>query len=361
LDSSQNGKGEVVGLSNRQVAKVMEESAGKGALPMLFALLMGLPVMLKNQVVFQFLVTVLWYAYLTSSWNLVGGYAGVLPLGHAVFAGIGAYTSTVLFIHYGITPWLGMLVGALLAAVVGVVIGMPTFKLRGAYFALATIAICEGLRVILENTQGLLGLEINGAQGILLPLKGHSPLNYQFVDKRYYYTIILVMLALIVYITDRIARARLGYYLEAGGEDREAAEAIGINVARCKLTAMAISSFFTALGGTFYMQFVHYIHPRGIVSLDLSFEIAFIAIIGGRGTVLGPVLGSALLVPAAELTRTYLGGSYEGIHLMLYGVILMAVMLFKPRGLMEAIEALYRWTRTKFPHWPLRKNLEGRG
>jgi len=305
--------------------------------------LLALPLFIRSVTFFQFMILILWYAYLTTSWNLVGGFAGVLPLGHAAFAGIGAYTSSVLFIHYGLTPWAGMVVGGLLAAIVGVIIGAPTFKLRGAYFALATIAISEGLRVILENIQKIGGFEINGARGILLPLKGHSPIDFQFLDKRYYYYIILAMLAVIFIITYRIARSKLGYYLTAGGEEKEGAEALGVNVAKCKLIAMAISTFFTAMGGTFYMQLVHYIYPRGILSLDLSFEIAFIAIIGGRGTLIGPIIGAVLLVPAAELTRTYLGGSYEGVHLMLYGAVLMAVMLFRPRGLMEPLEAFYRW------------------
>jgi branched-chain amino acid transport system permease protein len=306
-------------------------------------ILLSFPLFIRSTTFFQFMILILWYAYLTTSWNLVGGFAGVLPLGHSAFAGIGAYVSSVLFVHYGLTPWVGMFAGAILAAIVGVIIGAPTFKLRGAYFALATIAICEGLRVILENMQKFLGFDINGARGILLPLKGHSPINYQFLDKRYYYYVILVMLAIIFYITYRIARSKLGYYLMAGGEEKEGAEALGVNVAKCKLMAMAISTFFTALGGTFYMQLVHYIYPRGIVSLDLSFEIAFIAIIGGRGTLLGPIVGAVLLVPAAELTRTYLGGSYEGVHLMLYGAVLVAVMLFKPRGIVEPLEAFYRW------------------
>ena len=322
-------------------------------------ILLVAPFFIQSPAFFQFMILILWYAYLTTSWNLVGGFAGVLPLGHATFAGIGAYTSSVLFIHYGLTPWVGMFAGALLAAIVGVIIGAPTFRLRGAYFALATIAICESLRVVLENMQKFLGFDINGARGILLPLKGHSPINYQFLDKRYFYYVILVMLAIIFYITYRIARSKLGYYLVAGGEEKEAAEALGINVAKCKLIAMAISTFFTALGGTFYMQLVHYIYPRGIVSLDLSFEIAFIAIIGGRGTLLGPIVGAVLLVPAAELTRTYLGGSYEGVHLMLYGAVLMAVMLFKPRGIVEPLETFYRWALRKFSLQPVMQTDRG--
>ena len=311
-------------------------------------ILFALPLFIQSQVFFQFIILILWYAYLTTSWNIVGGFAGVLPVGHAMFAGIGAYTSSVLFIHYGLTPWIGMFVGAILASVIGVIIGAPTFKLRGAYFALATIAICEGFRVLLENIQTFLVFDINGTRGILLPLKGHSPIHYQFLDKRYFYYIILVMLVIILYITYRIAQSKLGYYLMAGGEEKEAAEVLGINVSKCKLIALAISTFFTALGGTFYMQLVHYIYPRGIVSLDLSLEIAFIAIIGGRGRVLGPILGAILLVPAAELTRSYFGGGYAGVHLVLYGAVLMLVMLFNPRGIMEPLEALSQKIALKF-------------
>ena len=335
---------------SQAVLSASGKKASVGSLIVLMAILAVLPAVVANQNMYQFLILIMWYAFLTTSWNLVGGFAGVLPLGHMAFAGVGAYTSSLLFIHFGLTPWIGMFVGAIFASILGIFIGLPTFKLRGAYFALSSIAICEGLRVILENTDKLGSLEINGAKGILLPLKGHTPALYQFEDKRYYYYVILVMLAVIFYITYRIARGKLGYYLMAGGEDKEAAEALGVNVAKAKLTAMAISTFFTALGGTFYMQLIHYIHPRGIVSLDTSFEIAFISIIGGRGTLLGPIFGAVLLVPTAELTRTYLGGSYEGIHLMLYGLILMAVMLFKPRGIMEPIEQFYNWImRTVFP------------
>jgi branched-chain amino acid transport system permease protein len=127
----------------------------------------------------------------------------------------------------------------------------------------------------------------------------------------------------------------------AGGEDKEAAEALGVNVFRCKIYAMMMSTFLTALGGTFYAQLVRYIYPKGIMNLEFAFEIAFIAIVGGRGTLAGPILGSFLLVPLAELTRLYLGGSYLGIHLVVYGIVLMIVMLFQPRGITAPLARAY--------------------
>ena len=296
-------------------------------------ILLVVPLIFGNPAFLQLMVLVLLYAYLTTSWNLVGGFAGVLPLGHTLFIGIGAYTSTLLFIELGLTPWIGMFVGAFMAMIAGLLIGLPTLKLRGAYFALASIAFLEGFRVVTENTKEVFGVKINGPQGLLLPLKGNSLYYYQFDNKIWYYYLILIMTAIVLYITWKVSVSRLGYYLMAGGEDKEAAEALGVNVFRCKIYAMMMSTFLTALGGTFYAQLVRYIYPKGIMNLEFAFEIAFIAIVGGRGTLAGPILGSFLLVPLAELTRLYLGGSYLGIHLVVYGIVLMIVMLFQPRGI----------------------------
>lgn len=311
-------------------------------LPVLCILVfIGVPVIFRNPAFLQLMVLVLLYAYLTTSWNLVGGFAGVLPLGHTLFAGIGAYTSTLLFIELGLTPWIGMFVGAFLAMIAGFLIGLPTLKLRGAYFALSSIAFLEGLRVVTENTKVLFGVKINGPQGLLLPLKGNSLYYFQFDNKIWYYYVILIMTAIVLYITYKVSVSRLGYYLMAGGEDKEAAEALGVNVFRCKMIAMMMSTFLTALGGTFYAQLVRYIYPRGVMNLEFAFEIAFIAIVGGRGTIAGPILGSFLLVPVAELTRIYLGGSYLGIHLVVYGIVLMLVMIFEPRGITEPLTKVY--------------------
>jgi branched-chain amino acid transport system permease protein len=311
------------------------------ALAGVILLVLLLPLAVSSATYLHILILLFFYAYLTTSWNLVGGFAGVLPLGHAAFVGIGAYTSTILFLQYGISPWLGMLVGGLLATAAGVLIGLPTFKMRGAYFALATIAFAEGLRVIVENVDNLGPLSINGPRGLQIPPLNFGLGNLLFASKEPYYYIILLMLAGVLLLTWSISRSKLGYYLNAGGEEPEAAMALGVNVARAKLIAMALSSFLTALAGTFYAQFTLYIHPKSVISLDLSFEMAFIALIGGRGSIVGPVLGAMLLRPVSDFSRIYFGHTLPGLHLVIFGVVLILVMIFQPRGLQEPLTRLY--------------------
>jgi len=305
-------------------------------------ILFCIPLVIKSASWMQLMILILWYACLTLSWNFVGGFAGVLPLGHAAYAGIGAYVSTLLFINYGLTPWVGMLIGGVTSLLVALLIGIPTFKLHGAYYALASIAFAEFLRMLTENTKSIFGIKINGARGLLVPLKGHSPFLFQFGEKIYYYYTILIMMLIIFFISYRIQKSKLGYYLVAGGEEQEAAESLGVNVTKYKLIALSISTFFMAILGTFYAQLILFIFPQGIMSLNLSFEIAFIAIIGGRGTLMGPILGAFTLVPLAELSRMYLSGSrFLGIHLMLYGGIIVLFTLYMPKGLIGIFEKVY--------------------
>jgi branched-chain amino acid transport system permease protein len=314
----------------------------KAAMTAMLLVAFGLPLVIRSATYLHILVLLYFYAYLTTSWNLVGGFAGVLPLGHAAFVGIGAYTSTILSLQYGISPWLGMLVGGVLATIVGVLIGLPTFKMRGAYFALATIAFAEGVRVMVENIDYLGPLNINGPRGLQIPPMDTGFANFMFAGKEPYYYIILILLIGVLAFTWMISRSKLGYYLNAGGEEPEAAMALGVNVARAKLVAMAMSSFLTALAGTFYAQFTLYIHPKSIISLDLSFEIAFIALIGGRGSIAGPVLGALLLRPVSDFSRIYFGDTLPGMHLIIFGAVLILVMLYQPRGLQEPLTRAYR-------------------
>ena len=305
------------------------------------AVALGLPLVITSPTYLHILILLFFYAYLTTSWNLVGGFAGVLPLGHSTFVGIGAYTSTILSLQYGISPWIGMIIGGVLAAIAGVVIGMPTFKMRGAYFALATIAFAEGFRVMVENIDHLGPLFLNGPRGLQIPPLNVGLANFMFTGKSPYYYIILVMLAAVLILTYVISRSKLGYQLVAGGEEPEAAAALGINVARAKLIAMAMSSFLTALAGTFYARFTLFIHPKSAMSLDLSFEIAFIALIGGRGSIAGPVLGALLLRPVGDFSRIYFGDKLPGLHLIIFGVVLILVMIYQPRGLQEPLTRAY--------------------
>jgi len=312
----------------------------------------GLPLVVTSPTYLQILILLFFYAYLTTAWNLVGGFAGVLPLGHSLFVGIGAYTSTILTLQYGVSPWIGMLVGGLLAALFGVVIGLPTFRMRGAYFCLCTIAFAEGIRVMVENIDFLGPLHINGPRGLLIPLKEASFWHYQFMSKLPYYYIILIMLVIVLALTWIISRSKIGYYLAAGGEEPEAAAALGVNVANCKLLSMALSCFLTALAGTFYAQLMLYFYPKGLMGLDLSFEIAFIALIGGRGTIAGPVIGALVLRPLNEFTRIYLSDMLPGLHLVIFGLILILVMLYKPQGLTAPLSAVYDRLARKITRQP---------
>jgi branched-chain amino acid transport system permease protein len=311
------------------------------ALVLVGAVAFGLPLVLRSPTYLHILILLYFYAYLTTSWNLVGGFAGVLPLGHAVFVGIGAYTSTILALQYGISPWFGMIVGGVLAVIAGMLIALPTFKMRGAYFALATIAFAEGVRVMIENIDYLGPFNLNGPRGLQIPPHNTGLAHFMFLNKEPYYYIILIMLVAVLALTQFISRSKLGYYLNAGGEDPEAAMALGVNVARCRLVAMAMSSFLTALAGTFYAQLTLFIHPKSVISLDLSFEIAFIALIGGRGSIAGPVLGALLLRPVSDFTRIYFGSTLPGLHLIIFGVVLILVMLYQPRGLQEPLTRLF--------------------
>jgi branched-chain amino acid transport system permease protein len=213
--------------------------------------------------------------------------------------------------------------------------------MRGAYFALATIAFAEGFRVIVENVDHLGPFKINGPRGLQIPPLDTGLANFMFASKEPYYYIILIMLIAVLFLTYVISRSKLGYYLNAGGEEPEAAMALGVNVARAKLIAMAMSSFLTALAGTFYAQFTLYIHPKSIISLDLSFEIAFIALIGGRGSIAGPILGALLLRPVGDFSRIYFGDSLPGMHLVIFGLVLILVMHYQPRGLQEPLTRVY--------------------
>ncbi len=308
---------------------------------------LALPLVVRSATYLHIVILLYLYAYLTTSWNLVGGFAGVLPLGHAAFVGIGAYTSTVLSLQYGVSPWIGMLAGAVLASIVGVIIGLPTFKMRGAYFALATIAFAEGIRVMVENIDTLGPFQLNGPRGLQIPPLKTGLAHFMFADKEPYYYIILFMLAGVLALTWAVSRSKLGYCLMAGGEEPEAAQALGVNVARAKLKAMALSSFLTAFAGTFWAQFTLYIHPKSVMSLDISFEIAFIALIGGRGSIAGPVLGALLLRPVSDFSRIYFGSTLPGLHLIIFGVVLVVVMLYQPRGLQEPLTRLYRRAMTR--------------
>ena len=268
------------------------------------------------------------YAFLGQAWNILGGFGGQFSFGHATFFGIGAYTSTVLFVKFGVSPWLGMFMGGIISLSFGLFCGFLSFRygLKGPYFALVMLGFAEVLRIIALNWKF-----VEGAMGILIPFKGHSFYYLQFNRREEYYYLILAMMVISLYITYRLEKSKMGDYLVSIREDEAASEAIGINVFRYKLIAMGISAFLTSLGGTFYAQYVSYIEPNLNFGASVSIEILLRPILGGLGTIWGPIIGAFILGPLAEASRVLLGG-YSGIHLALYGLILMIVIAYLPNG-----------------------------
>lgn len=301
---------------------------------------LALPLVVKDEFYLHSLIMVLYFAYLASAWNLMCGYVGQISFGHSVFSGVGGYCSVLLLTGMGMSPWLGMLAGGVIAAILAVAIGFPTMRLRGPYFALTTIAVAEIVRIWVENTDTVFGIHLKGAEGLSVPLVGTSWALFQFDSKVPYYYIILAMLVLVMGITAVMERSRLGVCLKAIRGDRDAAESLGINPTRYTLTAYAISAFMTALGGSFYAQFIRFINPERNMGVELSIDMALMAIIGGQGTVFGPLVGAAFLAPVAELARSWFGGQLPGLHLVLYGLVLILAVLYLPKGLLDPIQRL---------------------
>jgi len=302
-------------------------------------ILVALPWVIKSAFAVDIFIRILLFAFIGVAWNLIGGYAKQLSLGHAAFFGLGAYTSTILQIDFGISPWLGMIAGCVVAAIASLPIGWLCFRLRGPYFAIATIAAAQVLMLIFLKFRDFAW----GAEGTTIPNLGNSPLMMQFEAKAAYYYVALGLLALGLAITYRIEKSWMGYYLVAIGEDEDAAQAIGVNAPRIKRDIYMISAFLTALAGTFYTQYIYFIDPATAFSFNISIEAALVSIVGGIGTLWGPVIGTVLLETTSALLQSWLGSSTGGIQLTVYALILMAVILWRPTGLMGWLnEAMQR-------------------
>jgi branched-chain amino acid transport system permease protein len=278
-------------------------------------------------------IRVLLFAFIGVAWNLMGGYAKQLSLGHAAFFGLGAYTSTILLIRFDISPWIGMLAGGIVAMLASLPIGALCFRLRGPYFAIATIATAQVLMLLFLKFRDFAW----GAEGTTIPNLGDAPLMMQFDGKAPYYYIALALLAIGLAITYAIERSWMGYYLVAVGEDEDAAEAVGVDALRMKRHIYLISAFLTALAGTFYVQYIYFIDPNVAFSFNISVEAALVSIVGGIGTLWGPVVGTVLLEPTSALLQSWLGSSRGGIQLTVYSLILIAVILYRPAGLISVL------------------------
>ncbi|MCL1940919.1 MAG: branched-chain amino acid ABC transporter permease [Synergistaceae bacterium] len=276
------------------------------------------------------LILVLLHASMAQSWNILGGYCGQISFGHSVFFGFGAYGAGMAMVTYGSTPWLGILIGAVLAAVVSVLIGWPCFKLRGHYFAIATFAVIE-----IFGRVFLVWDWIGGALGLDYPIMDDSWAYFLWSsDKTGYYTGAAALFVIVFTAVRLIESRKFGYYMRAVREGQETAESLGVNSTRVKLTAMALSAFMAALCGAFFAQYNYRVDPPMVVSLDISMKFVLITILGGMGTFWGPFLGAAVLIPLQEYTRIHLSKYGPGVDQMIYGILIIFMMARQPKGIM---------------------------
>ena len=261
--------------------------AGGVALGLLALLALVFPALFTLPYHRDLAIKIFLYATLAQAWNILAGYCGQVSLGHAVYFGAGAYTSSVLQVQLGVNPWIGLVAGAGIAVLLSQAIGYPCFRLRGHYFAIATIAIGEIIHTLAINWE-----YIGGARGLTLPIRQDSLLAFQFHGTKFiYYYIVLALAAACYLVAWHIQRTRIGYYLRAIREDADAAQSVGIPVARFKMIAMAISAGFVAIGGSFYAQYVLYMDPDSVFPLSLSILICCLTIVGGVGTLWGAARG----------------------------------------------------------------------
>ena len=297
----------------------------------IFAVIAALPLVIRDVYLMNVLVLTLMYAAVSQSWNILGGYCGQISLGHGLYFGIGAYATTLLFVMAGVTPWAGMAVGGILAALLALALGYPCFRLKGHYFSIATIVIAETGLLLIHNWEWA-----GAAQGIQWPIGQRSWWTLQFGrDKLPFYYIAFALMVVAWATTFAVEGSRWGYWWRAVKDNAEAAQSLGVDVFRSKMSAAAVSAFLTAVGGGFYAAFVAYIDPDSVMTFKFSLLFALPAVLGGIGTLWGPVLGAFILIPLTEITRSYLGGTGNGLDLILYGVLIMLVALLKPEGIMS--------------------------
>jgi len=276
---------------------------------------------------------IFFYIALTAAWN-IPAFGGQLSLGHASFFGIGAYTGAILYVKYGMSPWIGLLVAMVTALAGGLVLSLPLLRLRGPFFTLASIAFAEVLRMVAIDWRSL----TNGSVGINIPFRP-ALANLTFQSGRPFYFIFLALAVVVIYLTYRIRSSALGFHLRAAASDDEAARALGVNTSLAQFLALMWSAGLTGILGLFYVFYNYVIEPGTAFSMDLfSLQPALNGIIGGMGTVWGPVIGAIIMTPLGEFLRFYLGTIQQGLNYVVYGLVLIATVKFIPGGIVSLIE-----------------------
>jgi branched-chain amino acid transport system permease protein len=297
----------------------------------LFALLLVLPWLGLSSYSMHILVLVIMWSIIGMGWNLLGGYCGQVSFGHAAFFGMGAYTSGLLYFHLKISAWWGLLAGIPVVAGTSLVIGFICLRLRGAYFALATLALGEVLRVATSNltafTQGDLGIMLK---------------ERTWVEKTWYYYIILLIAAGAFFLIRKVTESKLGYYFVAIREDQDAAESMGIDTTLYKTLALSLSGTLTGIAGAFYTNYMGYIDPTVVFPLyDISIVTVMVVMVGGVATYWGPSIGALIMVFLAEVIRSV--PKIGAAHQTLFGILLCLIIIFLPNGIAGDYRKLIRW------------------
>ena len=294
------------------------------------------PVFFRGPVPLHVMIMTFLFALLGVAWNIMGGYAGMFSFGQAAFFGIGAYASSWLSTAHGVSPWLGLVAGGVLAALTAAAIGWPCSNLRGHYFAIASIAFAEIVRIHFNNWR-----LVGAAEGLTIPMKPQGLASFQFHDsKAPYYYVALAFLAIGLLVSRWVSTSRMGYYFRAIKESHDLAMVLGISFVRYRLWAITLSAFLSAAAGTFYAQYILYLDPESVLILPISVQVVLVAMLGGAGTVLGPAVGAAILVPISEFTRIEMGHKGTGVDMMVYGALIWIISVYQPKGVWGFLASL---------------------
>ena len=278
---------------------------------------------------------VLLYAIAASAWNIIGGYAGQVSVGHVVYFGCGAYAAMGAYAHFGLSPLIGIPAGIVFAVVISAVIGVPTLRLSGHYFSMATIAVAELCRLVVNNTNYL-----GAAVGLSGPTVPRNVFDLSFISALPYYYLFLVILAITLLITWRMENSRMGFYLRAIKDSERAARSLGAPASRTKLYAFMLSAALTSVAGALYAMMFGFVDPESGLGILISVKILVMAALGGAGLLFGPLVGAAILVPLEEISNSLLGGKGAGLTFVVYGAIILLIARFQPGGILTLVNRL---------------------
>ena len=302
----------------------------------LSALVTAYPLVLSTPFQQRLGALVLLYAIAASAWNIVGGYAGQVSVGHVVFFGCGAYAAMGAYAHFGLSPMFGIPLGIVIAVAIAAIIGVPTLRLSGHYFSMATIAVAELVRLVVTNTEYL-----GAAVGLSGPTVPRNIFDLSFISALPYYYLFLVTLAITLAITWWMTSSRMGFYLRAIRDSERAARSLGAPAARTKLYAFMLSAGLTAVAGALYAMMFGFVDPESGLGILISVKILIMAALGGAGLLFGPLVGAAILVPLEELSNSWLGANGAGLTFVVYGAIILLIARFQPGGLLTLANRMW--------------------